>query len=74
MVSACATVVPRCSKTLQDSPLPAAITTLLLIVSGCLAAAIPLAISAPAWVTIASGLGLPSAVYLLVRASSRRTK
>jgi hypothetical protein len=62
------------SKTLAGSALAAAIATLLLILAGCLAAAVPLAIDAPAWATVAAGLGLPSGIFLLVRVSSRRER
>jgi hypothetical protein len=63
------------SKTLAYSPLAAALATFLLLVSGCLAAAVPLATNAPAWATVTTALGAPAAIYLLIRATSRqRTK
>ncbi len=55
------------NSTFANSPQAAAHTTLVLILAGCLAATIPLAAGAPAWLTIAIGVFLPPALFMLVR-------
>jgi len=58
--------------TFPDSPQAVANTTLRLVVAGCLGATIPLAAGAPIWVTIAIGVCLPPALFMLVRCGYRR--
>jgi hypothetical protein len=61
------TSVKARSMTFADSPKAVAHTTLILVIAGCVAATIPLAAGAPAWVPITIALGLPPALFMLVR-------
>ena len=58
--------------TFADSPQAVARTTLALTIAGCAGAAIPLAAGAPAWVPITILVGLPPAIFMLIRFTYRK--
>lgn len=58
------------TRTFAGSPLTAAITTALLIATGCLVMGVAAAIGAPAWLVVGA-LFVPAALYVVIRRTFR---